>query len=240
MPDKLNLSDKSPAEIFYAAIFKELPKCDLEETDIQELLNVLDTLMRREADITRRCFGLGAINDDPEPGLGAASETMEQIAEDYKVPVERIRRIRDKALRKLHHSDRAQKIQALFRPRAELRAQIFELSEENDALKREIEMLNFKLSRANEALNQQLNIDTDTVKAVEDPHKWKIDSLSFSARTYNALNRHGIKSLGDIAALSREDVQDIRNLGRKSFEEVEAKLESFGLSFKKETRFRRD
>jgi DNA-directed RNA polymerase subunit alpha len=57
-----------------------------------------------------------------------------------------------------------------------------------------------------------------------------IEDLDFSVRTYNCLKRAGINSIGDLVARSEDDMMKVRNLGKKSLEEVIQKLEELGLS----------
>ena len=57
-----------------------------------------------------------------------------------------------------------------------------------------------------------------------------IEDLDFSVRTYNCLKRAGINSVGDLVTRTEEDMMKVRNLGRKSLEEVIQKLEELGLS----------
>jgi DNA-directed RNA polymerase subunit alpha len=57
-----------------------------------------------------------------------------------------------------------------------------------------------------------------------------IEDLDFSVRTYNCLKRAGINTIGDLVARSEEDMMKVRNLGKKSLEEVIQKLEELGLS----------
>ena len=59
-----------------------------------------------------------------------------------------------------------------------------------------------------------------------------IEDLDLSVRSYNCLKRAGISSVGDLVARSEEDMMKVRNLGRKSLEEVKKKLEELGLSFR--------
>lgn len=70
-------------------------------------------------------------------------------------------------------------------------------------------------------------------KAVH-PHALSItiDDLDFSVRTFNCLKRAGINRVGDIVVKTYDDMRRIRNLGRRSLEEVIAKLESLGLTLK--------
>lgn len=60
-----------------------------------------------------------------------------------------------------------------------------------------------------------------------------IDELDLSVRSYNCLKRAGINTVEDLIEKSEEDMMKVRNLGRKSLEEVIAKLDSFGFSLKK-------
>ncbi len=57
-----------------------------------------------------------------------------------------------------------------------------------------------------------------------------IEDLDFSVRTYNCLKRAGINSIGDLVARSEDEMMKVRNLGKKSLEEVILKLEDMGLS----------
>ena len=59
-----------------------------------------------------------------------------------------------------------------------------------------------------------------------------IEDLDLSVRSFNCLKRAGISVVGDLVAKSEEDMMKVRNLGRKSLEEVKKKLEEYGLSFK--------
>lgn len=51
-----------------------------------------------------------------------------------------------------------------------------------------------------------------------------LEELRFSVRTYNCLKRAGINTLKEIENLSEDDMMRIRNLGRKSVEEIRVKL----------------
>ena len=54
----------------------------------------------------------------------------------------------------------------------------------------------------------------------ENSHNIKISKLSFTKRTFNCLNRAGIKTLGELLCLSQEDLLRIRNLGTQSLNEI--------------------
>ena len=60
-----------------------------------------------------------------------------------------------------------------------------------------------------------------------------IEDLEFSVRSYNCLKRAGIHTVADILSRTEHDMMKVRNLGKKSLDEVVAKVNSLGLSFKK-------
>ena len=57
-----------------------------------------------------------------------------------------------------------------------------------------------------------------------------IDELELSVRSYNCLKRAGINTVEELTNRTPEDMMKVRNLGRKSLEEVLAKLKELGLS----------
>ncbi|MBM7865862.1 DNA-directed RNA polymerase subunit alpha [Heliobacterium gestii] len=60
-----------------------------------------------------------------------------------------------------------------------------------------------------------------------------IEELDLSVRSYNCLKRAGINTVKDLTNKTEEDMIKVRNLGRKSLEEVDAKLAALGLSLRK-------
>lgn len=59
-----------------------------------------------------------------------------------------------------------------------------------------------------------------------------IDELELSVRSYNCLKRAGINTVEELTNKTAEDMMKVRNLGRKSLEEVLSKLKELGLSLK--------
>ncbi len=59
-----------------------------------------------------------------------------------------------------------------------------------------------------------------------------IEELDLSVRAYNCLKRAGINSVAELVQKNEEDMMKVRNLGRKSLEEVEQKLEALGLGLR--------
>ncbi len=59
-----------------------------------------------------------------------------------------------------------------------------------------------------------------------------IEDLDFSVRTYNCLKRAQINTVGDLVARTMDEMIKVRNLGKKSLEEIIEKLEGMGLHLK--------
>lgn len=59
-----------------------------------------------------------------------------------------------------------------------------------------------------------------------------IDELELSVRSYNCLKRAGINTVEELTNKTAEDMMKVRNLGRKSLEEVLSKLKELGLTLK--------
>ena len=70
--------------------------------------------------------------------------------------------------------------------------------------------------------------DDSTGKTLE----MSIDELELSVRSYNCLKRAGINTVAELCDKSPDDMMKVRNLGRKSMEEVEQKLSELGLSLR--------
>ena len=61
-----------------------------------------------------------------------------------------------------------------------------------------------------------------------------IEELELSVRSFNCLKRAGISTVEDLTNRSENDMMKVRNLGKKSLDEVIAKLHSLGLNFRQE------
>lgn len=59
-----------------------------------------------------------------------------------------------------------------------------------------------------------------------------IEELELTVRSYNCLKRAGINTVGELIDKTGEEMEKVRNLGRKSLEEVREKLAALGLSFR--------
>lgn len=81
--------------------------------------------------------------------------------------------------------------------------------------------------------NTQVMIEKEESKK-EKVLEMSIEELELSVRSFNCLKRAGIATVEDLTNKSETDMLKVRNLGKKSFDEVTAKLHSLGLDFAKE------
>ena len=70
--------------------------------------------------------------------------------------------------------------------------------------------------------------EADTSKVME----MTIEDLDLSVRSFNCLKRANINNVGDLVAKTEDDMMKVRNLGRKSLEEVKKKLQELDLALK--------
>ena len=59
-----------------------------------------------------------------------------------------------------------------------------------------------------------------------------IEDLDLSVRSYNCLKRAGIATVDELTQKTEEEMIHVRNLGKKSLQEVKDKIKELGLSFK--------
>ncbi|MBQ5317258.1 MAG: DNA-directed RNA polymerase subunit alpha [Oscillospiraceae bacterium] len=72
--------------------------------------------------------------------------------------------------------------------------------------------------------------DKDSKKVLE----MTIEELDLSVRSFNCLKRAGINTVEDLISKSEEEMMKVRNLGKKSFDEVKEKLQSLGFNLSSE------
>ncbi len=96
-----------------------------------------------------------------------------------------------------------------------------------------IEHLKLFLDLSDGAMHTEVLVNkTDSKK--EKVLEMTIEELDLSVRSYNCLKRAGVNTVEDLAEKTEEDMMRVRNLGRKSLEEVLNKMESLGLSLRRE------
>ncbi len=81
-----------------------------------------------------------------------------------------------------------------------------------------------------EAMNVETMVEKEETKK-EKVLEMTIEELDLSVRSYNCLKRAGINTVEDLTQRREEEMMKVRNLGRKSLDEVCNKLQTLGLSF---------
>ena len=99
------------------------------------------------------------------------------------------------------------------------------------ASKMMIEHLNV-LVELSEAANTDFMIESNNDQVDSNLNK-TVEDLDLSQRAYNGLKRAGFTTVADLTEKTSEEIQKIRCIGAKSVKEIREKLESMGLSFKK-------
>jgi DNA-directed RNA polymerase subunit alpha len=99
-----------------------------------------------------------------------------------------------------------------------------------DAFRNSLEVMYAQLA----VFNSEISVKAPATieRAEESPDLKKltghIDSLGLSARSFNCLDRSNIKLIGEIALMSTNDLKNVKNLGKKSYDEIVEKLQEFG------------
>ncbi len=95
------------------------------------------------------------------------------------------------------------------------------------------EHLNLFVELSDEAKSAEIMVEREETKK-EKVLEMTIEELDLSVRSFNCLKRAGIDTVEDLTLSSEEDMMKVRNLGKKSLDEVIQKLHSLGLSLKKD------
>ncbi|MGI5896004.1 MAG: DNA-directed RNA polymerase subunit alpha [Oscillospiraceae bacterium] len=91
------------------------------------------------------------------------------------------------------------------------------------------EHLNLFIDLSEEAYNTEIMVEKDD-KGKEKALEMTIEELDLSVRSFNCLKRAGINTVEDLINKSEDDMMKVRNLGRKSLEEVVEKLKALGFN----------
>ena len=95
------------------------------------------------------------------------------------------------------------------------------------------EHLNLFVTLSQEAMDAEIMVEKDD-KGKEKALEMTIEELDLSVRSFNCLKRAGINTVEDLISKSEDEMMKVRNLGRKSLEEVMAKLDSLGFKLTKD------
>jgi len=173
------------------------------------LAEAIKTLNENEQLALKLRFEENKTLDEVGEGLGGKSR-------------ERVRQIIAKALRRLKHPSRSSKFIPVSKE--ELRNEVNKVREENDTLKRTIGGLTELLEKAG-VISKEKKLEIDSRNDLwEDSDEISIEELELSVRSYNCLKRAGVETLFDLSLMTEQDLMNVRNLGRSSFDEIVKKM----------------
>jgi DNA-directed RNA polymerase subunit alpha len=101
-----------------------------------------------------------------------------------------------------------------------------------DAFRNSLEVMYAQLA----VFNSEISIKAPTaIERVEESPDLKkltanIDSLGLSARSFNCLDRSNIKLIGEIVVMSHNDLKNVKNLGKKSYDEIVDRMVEYGFA----------
>lgn len=202
---KNDIYDIYPFNVANAVVGDEIPNVYL-----QGIRLAISTLTEREETVIRLRF-----KDEL---------TLENVGKQICLTRERVRQIEAKALRKMRQPDRQRMMLAV--PLAEvneIKNKYTALKEQHDLLVKAFELISGKATTP------------ESVEKIANAAVWmqsNIENLDFSVRTYNCLRRAGKDTLKDLVEMTEEELRSVRNLGRKSVDEVVYTLEQHGLTLK--------
>ena len=201
---------------------------------------VLSTLTEREAEVLDLRYGL----------TDGKRTRLEDVGRKFGCTRERVRVIEEKALRKLRHSSRSQRIKntGIDSDREEQfirkyfeHHDIFSFADSDgldDNVKSELlEIYNDGIRERKieieEAAKKRFASEEEAY-SYSDKIEDLLGKLDLSVRSFNCLKRAGINTVGDLLALSEEEIRNIRNIGAKSVNEVLEKIATIKQEIKDE------
>ncbi|WP_128896407.1 DNA-directed RNA polymerase subunit alpha [Longirhabdus pacifica] len=95
------------------------------------------------------------------------------------------------------------------------------------------EHLSLFVNLTNQAQEAEIMVEKEEDKK-EKVLEMTIEELDLSVRSYNCLKRAGINTVQELITKTEDDMMKVRNLGRKSLEEVQEKLKDLNLNLRKE------
>ena len=101
-----------------------------------------------------------------------------------------------------------------------------------DAFRNSLEVMYAQLAVFNSEISIKAPVAIERVEENPDIKKLAthIDNLGLSARSFNCLDRSSIKLIGEIVLMNTNDLKNVKNLGKKSYDEIVEKVQEFGFA----------
>ena len=211
-PYPYNIADMLLSEIRESK-WKEFKEFELSGTSVLKMIN--ERLSVREREIIELRWRDG--------------KTYDECGKVFSVTRERIRQIEIKALRKLVYAARK------FDDYISVPYSMYkELENKYNVMKSQKEQAELRLDKVLGIVgdNDKVVLTSKGYKTLptnKDELPLTIDDMNLSVRAYNCLKRAGIQTLKDLVEADIEDYMKIRNLGKKSFDEIVSIVHSYGL-----------
>lgn len=162
----------------------------------------------------------------------------DEIGKEFNVTRERIRQIIAKAIRKLSHPSRL--CWLINGVQGEIANRVAKAKE--NAVSNKLNAVVSDITKIMQSLDDITG--NEVFKNAASEYKiygynplieTSISELDLSVRSFNCLTRQNVKTLRDLTGLTLDELTQIRNLGKHSYEEIVEKVHQMGLHFKGET-----
>ena len=196
------MKEKTIYDLYPLNLVQDILGSDLETVYIPGVGAALSLLTERERQMLSARY---------ERGL-----TLEQLGKEQGVTRERIRQIIAKAIRKLRHPSYSRKFLGMSI------VEHYQILAEKER----------SMIEKEQAIHAYYSAHSDRNPPEKSIELQPIENLDLSIRSYNCLTRAGKKTIGDIAETPYGELLKVRNLGRRSLQEIVAKMRASGLEIK--------
>lgn len=150
--------------------------------------------------------------------------TLEEVGKIYGVTRDRIRQIEAKTIRRLRNP------QFWKKWKMDTMHMALDIAKERDALRLENICLKEKLSKIANVMDMKPE-EIETRFSTEEKEV-SVEDLELSVRSYNCLKRAGVNFVSDMKEWTLDDLMNVRNLGRRSADEIMTALLSHGIDIR--------